>query len=164
MKRLIGSIFSLSLIIGLSWCGENNISSVSPIQPKIDLAQNYIIQKEFQYATSGDKKGLEITIYSQDATDFEKRAQTVIKAAMDLLKAKGLYEVIIRMNATNDLKKYYLMAYAEYTPHKKNTWGNKTNRVWLVKASNDVVKNGHLIEDEKKYPISYIRIKKYLEK
>ena len=159
MKRFM-SLLVLLLIVGFSGCGEDEPSFV----PKTNLAQSYIVQKEFQYATPADKKGLEVTIFSKNATDFEKRAQTAVKAAMDLLKTKDLYEIIIKMNATNDIKKFNLMAYVAYTPHKKDTWGKETNHVWLVKASDNIVKNGHLIENGKEYPIEYITVKKYLEK
>ena len=136
----------------------------SPFIPKIDFAQEYVIIKKFEYATPPDKKGLEVTIYSKKSITFEQRAQTAINAAINILKDEDLYEVIIKMSASSNIKKFNLLAYVEYTPHKKNTWGMNTNHTWSVKASDDIIKNGQLIEKGKVYPLSYIYLKKYLKK
>jgi hypothetical protein len=151
----------LLLILIASCSSEENKSS---FVPETNMAQEYIVIKNFEYATPPDKKGLEVTIFSKKSTTFEKRAHTVIKAASSILKEKGLYEIIVRMSASPDINKYNLMAYVQYNPYKKNTWGTDEKYIWSVKASNNEISNGKLIEDGKSYPISYISVKKYLQK
>lgn len=128
------------------------------------MAQEYIVIKNFEYPTPPNKKGLEVTIFSEKSTTFEKRAHTVIKAALDILKEKKLYEVVIRMNASPDINDYNLIAYTLYTPHKKNTWGDYEEYIWSVEASKNEINNGKLIENGKSYPMSYITRQKYLQK
>jgi hypothetical protein len=126
------------------------------------LVQEYTIIKIFEYVTPADKKGLEVTIYSEKSTTFEKRAQTAAKAAIDILEEKGLYEIIIKMSTSSNIKKFNLMAYVQYNPNKKDTWGKDTKYIWSIKASDNNIQNGQLLEKGKSYPISYISIKKYL--
>ena len=158
MRKLLPSLL---LILTISCFGKENKSS---FVPETNMAQEYIIIKKFEYPTPPNKKGLEVTIFSKKSTTFKKRAHTIIKAASSILKEENLYEITVRMSASANIKKYNLIAYAQYNPYKKNTWGDAEKYVWSVKASNNEISNGKLIEDGKSYPISYISVKKYLQK
>ena len=163
MKILISILLASAFVFGGYSDSGNNNGTLSFI-PETNLAQEFTIIKISKYPTPPTKSGLEITIYSPKATTFKKRAQTVIKAAKDILKEKGLYEVVVRMSISKNLKKFKQIARAKYTPHKKNTWGDDEKYVWSVEASKNTIKNGKLIEDGKSYPIAYITVKKYLQK
>ena len=159
MMRLILGVMVLAIVFSLNGCDDK-----SSFVPKTNLAQEYTIIKTFEYATPADKKGLEITIYSKNSTTFEKRAQTAAKAAIDILEEKGLYEIIIKMNTSNNMQEFNLMAYVQYNPYKKDTWGEDTKYIWSIEASDNDIQNGQLVEKGKSYPISYISVKKYLKK
>lgn len=128
-------------------------------------AQKYVVLQTEEYATPYDKKGLKFTIYSETADTFEKRGQTLVQAAYDLLNEKDLYEVIVRLSALPSTKPKYIHAgLAYYHPHKKDTWGDEKEYIWDVTASPNKVVDGQLEENGKRYPLDYIATKSYLKK
>lgn len=129
-----------------------------------ELAQKYVILDTQTYATPPNKLGLKFVIYAENADTFEKRGQTLIKAAHELVEDKKLYEVVVRLSALPSMKPDYIHAgLVTYSPHKKDTWGNEVAYVWDVTASPNNVVKGQIEEDGKFYPLSYMTIKSYLK-
>jgi hypothetical protein len=130
-----------------------------------ELAQKYVILDTQTYATPPNKLGLKFVIYSENADTFEKRGQTLLKAAYDLLDGRELYEVVVRLSALPSMKPDYIYAgQVTYSPHKRDTWGNEQKFVWDVTASPNSVVNGQIEEDGKYYPLTYMTVKLYLKK
>jgi hypothetical protein len=124
--------------------------------PETNLAEEYTIVKESSYPTPPDKSGLEVIIFSNAAATLEQRAQTAIKADLDILNDKGLYEVTIKMSASPNIKQFNPVAHVQFNPHKKNTWGTDQEYVWDVTASPRQISNGKIIENGKSYSLDYL--------
>ncbi|ADZ92898.1 DUF4875 domain-containing protein [Marinomonas mediterranea] len=160
---LVFIVLAAIVLLFMKSCGgdsqEELVESLAP------NAQDYVVLASEEYATPSDKKGLKFTIYSEDSYTFEKRGQTLIKAAYDLLEDKDLYEVVIRLSALPSIKPKYIHAgLINYHPHKEDTWGNKKEYIWNVTASPNKIIDGQLEEDGKLYPLKYMAVKSYLKK
>ncbi|MBL4774473.1 MAG: hypothetical protein JKY87_00230 [Mariprofundus sp.] len=158
---LIAVVLAISVIA--SFFGDDEDENFSFV-PEISEAQPYTIIKTYSYPTPPDKQGFEFTIFSKQATTLEKRSQTAIKAALDILKDKGLYEVQIKMNAYPDNNKFYFLAYVKYQPYKKNTWGDEKEYVWDVTANKYEIVDGKIIDNGKSYPLEFTNVTNVLQK
>lgn len=167
-------VLVIILTVILNSCTNDSDSSTKTSEPaqnptamgiSTDLAQKYVVLNRQTYVTPRDKTGLKFVIYSEKADTFEKRGQTLIKAANDLLAENKLYEVVVRLSALPTIKPENINAgIAFYHPHKKDTWGNDKQYVWDVTASANRVENGQIEEDGKFYPLSYMTTQVFLEK
>jgi len=150
---IIVVVLVISVVASFFGIGEDESSS---FVPEISAAQPYTIIKTYSYPTPPDKQGLEVTIFSKEATTLEKRSQTAIKAALDILKDKGLYEITIKMSASQNIKQFNPVAHVQFNPYKKDTWGTDQDYIWDVEASPSQISNGKIIKNGKSYPLDYL--------
>ena len=159
IKLPIAIVLFLTLMY---FIGSNKQPVDAEISKTIELlqAQAYKVVATKTYPTPPNKQGLKVVIYSEHALTFEQRAQTAMQAAIDMVDDKGLFEVVVQLNAVDNAK-LNVIGLVTYSPSGENTWGDKQKYVWEVDASKDTIVDGKLVHEDKSYALSYISLSQY---
>lgn len=120
-----------------------NIQTRASQTKKMDLSQAkpYVIIKKDDFSFAGRDR-YEWSITAPRANSFEERAQTAMKAAMDLHKQRNCHVANILLEISEKLKgKGFPLAMVDYAPDGYGYTGKTGNDrwIWRVEASGDAL-------------------------
>lgn len=127
-------ILATVLLLGAPACGENQATAPTDQATVYEL----ISSNETSFAA---RKRLSAMIVAPTAVTHEQRAQTALKAAVDLQKEKRVDAVGVFLEISSSLaEKGYVLAIASYAPDGQG-WGGKPFRhvTWEARATSQVV-------------------------
>ena len=101
----------------------------------LSLAREYDVLDIEEFPSPSTEGRYRLIIYSEDAKTLDQRAQTAIKAAIDFQRKRKAYEVQVWLEVLPNLSER--VAIADYYPYGISAWGNKSEYIWLVNASED---------------------------
>ncbi len=142
--RIFGVIVFLAGFLGCS-IQEETPSAVNLSRlPDISQAQGYRILGVESYPAPRDRGRYRIVIYSENAKTRDQRAQTAIKAAIDLQRRSEVkaYEILVWLEALPQISER--LAIVDYHPYKVSAWGDEKEHIWSVDASDYQVLGGEI--------------------
>ena len=99
----------------------------------LSFAREYDVLDIEEFPSPSTEGRYRLIIYSGDAKTLDQRAQTAIKAAIDFQGERKAFEVQVWLEALPRVSER--VAIADYFPYGISAWGNKSEYIWLVSAS-----------------------------
>ncbi|MFO8113401.1 MAG: DUF4875 domain-containing protein [Desulfosalsimonadaceae bacterium] len=119
--------------------GETIAEQASPHLPDTSRAYPYLVVAQEDFSAGYGRIRKELCIAS-DAESFTARAQTAIRAAVDLQQKTGADYVQVAITPIADIGCHdYFTAIAEYSPDGGGVTGETKHQYWQVKATDIVL-------------------------
>ena len=104
----------------------------TPDSPDTSKAQAYRIVKQERFPAPSGKTRLKLVILSDQAQSAAERAQTVIKAALDVQQQTKAHEILVWLDHPSIPER---LAIADYYPYDQTAWGKDKPYTWRVESS-----------------------------
>lgn len=132
-------VFAMSVLLSLLLSGCGSSEQAAALTPKrallgadVDVSQARPYQRTHleKLPAPDDKLRVHITIEAAGADTAEQRAQTAMRAALDMVRG-GAYEVLVWLDGAGGR-----LAVADYAPYGDTAWSLPAAHVWEVSAVN----------------------------